>query len=77
MKTIKKYYSHGTEGSFHLCQDEAGLFLQWGGPESGYARIRGVIDIAFELSKTRIDRNEYHFDSFDEAVNEILRVINV
>jgi len=73
MKTIKKYYSFGTEGSYHLCQDARGLFLQWGGPESDYARIRGIVDIAFELANTKMNRNRHHFESFDEAVKEILQ----
>ena len=73
METIKRFYAFGTEGSFHLCQDERGLFLQWGGPRSEYARIRGITDIARELANTKIDRNQYHFNSFDEAVKEVLK----
>ena len=71
MKTIKKFYAWGTGGSFHLCKDERGLFLQWGGPRSEYARIRDVIDIASVLFNAKIDRNQYHFDSFNEAVTEL------
>ena len=73
MKTIKRYYAFGTEGSYHLCQDAGGLFLQWGGPHSEYARIRDFIEIASTLAETKIDRNQYHFNSFDEAVMDLLQ----